>query len=382
MQALKPFRTYRSHVCARSPLYACHWPRTKRSDTDLDGEFDVTDRAQTTSQSLDIASDSRRLLVLIQTVSTCRNGTLLSTVNSSVSYSQDAAGNQLGDGLRKFDYNSENRHSKTGINDSDKVAKALHLYNALGQRVFKSEPQVDYTAPNETALGTDFISWLKANFKWLFATAQSNASLGSSYAYADPSGGGGLPAWALLGEYNNGAATGSGRTEYIWLPTEDGNALPIAMFRGSRYWNLHSDHMGTPRYVTDDAGKPVWQWPYSAFGDNKPSGILAATANPNQAITAAPLLKATAPATTLNLRFPGRHFDSETNLNNNYYRTYQPTQGRYTQGDPIGLKRRRNGRAAAPQPRVAACTACAYWATVTPPQSVQYLSWAAHCWGR
>lgn len=87
----------------------------------------------------------------------------------------------------------------------------------------------------------------------------------------------------------------------------------------------------------DEDNKPVWQWPYSAFGANKPTGILQATPNPRVAITNQPvLLKATA-ATELNLRFPGQYFDSETNLHYNYFRSYQPNQGRYTQGDPIGL---------------------------------------------
>jgi RHS repeat-associated protein len=38
-----------------------------------------------------------------------------------------------------------------------------------------------------------------------------------------------------------------------------------------------------------------------------------------------------------NLRFPGQYADSETGLFYNYYRSYQATQGRYTQNDPIGL---------------------------------------------
>jgi RHS repeat-associated protein len=37
------------------------------------------------------------------------------------------------------------------------------------------------------------------------------------------------------------------------------------------------------------------------------------------------------------LRFPGQYADSETGLFYNYYRSYQAAQGRYTQGDPIGL---------------------------------------------
>lgn len=38
-----------------------------------------------------------------------------------------------------------------------------------------------------------------------------------------------------------------------------------------------------------------------------------------------------------NLRFPGQYMDSETGFFYNYFRSYQPNQGRYTQNDPIGL---------------------------------------------
>jgi RHS repeat-associated protein len=218
---------------------------------------------------------------------------------------------------------------------SSKKIKHIDIANVSqdGQRVFKSEPQTAQTLPNETVLGTSFTDWLKKNFQWLYATAQTNATLGTSYSYGEA----GIPSWAITGEYGNGGAKSTGRTEYIWLPTDDGSAIPVAIFRNNRYFNIHSDHLGTPRLVTDDTAKPVWQWAYSAFGDNKPTGVLKVTTNPNTAFTSAPLLAATNPAVVLHLRFPGQYADSETGLFYNYYRTYQASQGRYTQADPIGL---------------------------------------------
>jgi RHS repeat-associated protein len=89
----------------------------------------------------------------------------------------------------------------------------------------------------------------------------------------------------------------------------------------------------------------VWQWAYSAFGDNKPSGILQATPNPaDPSLTK--LLKATSPNLPVNLRFPGQYFDSESNLSYNYFRSYDARiRGGYTQFDPTGLAADWNGYA-------------------------------------
>lgn len=38
-----------------------------------------------------------------------------------------------------------------------------------------------------------------------------------------------------------------------------------------------------------------------------------------------------------NLRFPGQYADAETALNQNWFRDYDPTIGRYIQSDPLGL---------------------------------------------
>lgn len=91
---------------------------------------------------------------------------------------------------------------------------------------------------------------------------------------------------------------------------------------------IHSDHLDTPRVITDTAGNKVWEWQNTdPFGDNlpdeNPSGRGKFTYNP---------------------RFAGQYLDKETNTHYNYYRdAYDPTLGRYTQFDPIGLAGGVNG---------------------------------------
>jgi RHS repeat-associated protein len=95
--------------------------------------------------------------------------------------------------------------------------------------------------------------------------------------------------------------------------------------------------------MTNELNQPVWQWPYSAFGNNKPTGILKAAPNPKAAITNVPvLLKATA-ATEMGLRFPGQMDDPERGAFQNWNREYNPKTGRYDQFDPIGLRGGLNG---------------------------------------
>ncbi len=257
-----------------------------------------------------------------------------SNSTSTVKYALDLAGNLMSDGLRKYQYDATNRLAQVEVGMGNEASKVTYLHNAQGLRVFKSEPQIAQTAPNEEELGTDFVAWLKKNFGWLFAQAQANATLGQSFVYDDALGA--TP--SLLGEYGNGGSKSAGRIEYLYLPTESGQAIPIGLYRGGRFYAIHTDHLGTPRLITDDTNKVVWQWSYSAFGENKPTGILRATTNPKTAITNVPvLLKATAPALKVNLRFPGQYADDESNLYYNVFRSYQASQGRYTQPDLIGL---------------------------------------------
>lgn len=92
--------------------------------------------------------------------------------------------------------------------------------------------------------------------------------------------------------------------------------------------------------MTNDQNRPVWQWPYSAFGTTKPTGILKATAKPKNAMANQPvMLKGTQPAQRLNLRHPGQYDDPETGTFQNGWRSYDyRIKGGYSQADPIGTR--------------------------------------------
>lgn len=117
------------------------------------------------------------------------------------------------------------------------------------------------------------------------------------------------------------------------------------MFRNGRLFAIHTDHPGTPRVMTNDVNKPVWQWPYSAFGSTKPTGVLKATARPKNAMANQPvMLKATQPVQRFDLRYPGQYDDPQTGTFQNGWRSYDyRIRGGYTQMDAIGLADGPNG---------------------------------------
>ncbi len=118
---------------------------------------------------------------------------------------------------------------------------------------------------------------------------------------------------------------------------------------GSRF--VHPDHLGTPRVITastalaattgtgitspQTVNKAVWRWDSDPFGSN-------ATANsaPNENPNTLSQVVGTATLPYLfgfDLAFPGQKRDRETGKHYNYFRDYDPSNGRYVEPDPIGL---------------------------------------------
>ncbi len=97
----------------------------------------------------------------------------------------------------------------------------------------------------------------------------------------------------------------------------------IADSNGEHLYFYHSDHLGTPLFLTDVSGTVVWKGEYFPFGevfaeDKDPDGDGVQVEQP--------------------FRFPGQYEDEETGLYHNYFRDYEPRIGRYVEGDPKGQR--------------------------------------------
>ena len=105
--------------------------------------------------------------------------------------------------------------------------------------------------------------------------------------------------------------------------TSTSTAVAVIVNTGviAQAYYIHTDHLDSPRQITDTAGNVVWEWQNSdPFGNNPPNE------NPNGA-----------GQFTFPLRFPGQYADKETNTYYNYFRDYDPSIGRYIESDPLGI---------------------------------------------
>jgi RHS repeat-associated protein len=190
------------------------------------------------------------------------------TGTTSRSFTYDAMGNLISNGSVAFTYDGRGRLTQT----SNGYRYAI---NGLGQRVSKSGPG------------------------------------GTTYFVYDEQG-------RLLGEYDG---AGAARQELVYL-----GDTPVASVRSGAgdsiaVYPIYTDHLNTPRVVTNQANQIVWEWKLDTFG--------AGAANENPGGLG---------VFSFNLRFPGQYYDAETGLHYNYFRDYDPSVGRYVESDPIGLQ--------------------------------------------
>ncbi len=177
----------------------------------------------------------------------------------------DAAGNTLSDGTRSFVYDARGRL----VQSVSAGLTSTYLYNGDGQRVKKS-----------------------------------NASQTRVFVYDG--------AGHMIGEYNE---AGSPIQELVWL-----GDTPVAVIFGSTVGNIWTDHLNTPREITNAANQTLWKWDSLPFGETLPNE------NPSGL-----------GSFSFNHRFPGQYFDYETGLHQNTNRDYDPINGRYIESDSVGL---------------------------------------------
>ncbi|MEC5218793.1 RHS repeat-associated protein [Actimicrobium sp. GrIS 1.19] len=196
----------------------------------------------------------------------------------------DAAGNLTADGRLTHVFSARGRRSSTTVGG----VAVSYLYNGNGERVLKSGAST------------------------LVPTGKQQ------YVY-DAAG-------HLLGEYD---ASGNVVQETVYL-----GDMPVAVLKqtvtGSgatavtttQLYYVFTDQIATPRVITRATdNQMVWRWDAA-----DPFGMLPPDGNP-----------ASLGAFAYNPRFPGQLYDSESGLHYNYFRDYDPQQGRYVESDPIGL---------------------------------------------
>lgn len=96
---------------------------------------------------------------------------------------------------------------------------------------------------------------------------------------------------------------------------------------------FHTDHLGTPRELTDQQGNLRWAATYRAWGN-----VLRVEVPTPPPRTTIPLQKDEEKSVEQPFRFQGQYHDDETGLSYNRFRYYDPDCGRFVSQDPIGLE--------------------------------------------
>jgi len=112
-----------------------------------------------------------------------------------------------------------------------------YAHNALGQRVFKTEPLYAPVQGEDAGFFGAFTNFISQ----MWNPATQAEMLGYAYVYDE--------AGSLIGEYGMGGANSAGSAKYVYLPTASGPMLVMA-FVGGRKYAVHADHLNTPRRLT------------------------------------------------------------------------------------------------------------------------------------
>lgn len=171
-------------------------------------------------------------------------------------------------GLRRYEYNASQRPVRLYV---DGQLRAEYEYNGFGERVKK----VVYASGSREK--NPQVTYFLYEGRRLVGEVDGNGDIFSQYLYH-------------RGE-------------------------PTVKLNGNAAYYIHSDHLGTPKLITDEDQNIAWKGVSSPFG-------------------AVQLEKHDI---EFHLRFRGQYEDTESGTYYNYFRDYDPEVGRYLTNDPIGL---------------------------------------------
>lgn len=232
-------------------------------------------------------------------------------------YPRDASGSLTRLGSQTLQYNAQGRIAAiaTAGGSSNTAPTYSYQYNSSAQRLLKTDHRTG-TAANTATPATE-------------ATLYADDATGST----------------VLGQYSNQRSTNSAApagetdsTEVLWLPTASG-PMPIGAQINGRLYAIDSDHLNTPRRLTNAQGQVVWQWLITSYGEVAPTTGATGYAFEAPQLGGSSNTSGNVYSEEVNfkLRYPGQVWDEETGLSYNLNRYYDGQAGRYVQSDPIGL---------------------------------------------
>jgi YD repeat-containing protein len=208
---------------------------------------------QSTSRSYTVGATSNRLAGFTQSI----NG----ASSTSVTYGYNANGDLVSDGLRSYTYDAEGRLAAATTGATDVSPTTRYAHNALGQRVFKTEPLYPPGPGDEADPG--FMQSLIAFFTKLWNPTTNQAEqLGYAYVYDEQG--------TLISEAGSGGTNSAGQAQ-LHLPA-DGERADAD--RGGDQRRHLCGAQRPPEHAAqahERNGQAVWQWSYSAFGEDKPT---------------------------------------------------------------------------------------------------------------
>ncbi|KGC24287.1 RHS repeat-associated core domain protein [Burkholderia gladioli] len=197
---------------------------------------------------------------------------------------------------QQFTYDGQDRLVAVRTHGARGVVETRFAYDPLGRRIAKTDTTLDVrgvTLREETK-----------RFVWEgLRLAQEVRDTGvSSYVYSP-----------------DAPYTPAARVDAMLAEAMAATVVEQAR-RAARIYHFHTDLVGAPLEVTDEAGELAWAGRYGAWGRVETDASLLPTQRTEQP-----------------LRFAGQYADDSTGLHYNTFRFYDPDVGRFVSQDPIGL---------------------------------------------